>query len=88
MEFDEKTHKVKWQKLTKNEAGLYISFLCDEIKRHQKARADAEFKASLFGGRLFTQLYLSAARRHDDDINETQVLIQSVKHWFELPLEE
>lgn len=36
MEFDEKTHKVKWEFLNKDEARAFLMFLESEKLRHQE----------------------------------------------------
>ncbi|KKM07232.1 hypothetical protein LCGC14_1735970 [marine sediment metagenome] len=80
MKFD-KNHKVIFSSLTKEESVAFISFLEKEIERHGMALADALANTSNRGEAPFWD---SAILRHNEDVSDIEVLIETVEHWFSL----
>ncbi len=83
MKFDEKTHKVKVDTLTKSEAAAFITFLETETLRHEDAAADAAREMKKFDPPI-SLFWESAVTRHLDDVTETLQLIDNVKERFGL----
>ena len=80
-----KDSKLLWTLLKAEQASIFIWFLEDEIRRHRLAIHDAKYKQG-YGkeGSLEYKLWQSAISRHDEDLQSIDVLIESVKHWFNL----
>ena len=78
-----KDSKLLWTLLKAEQASIFIFFLEDEIRRHRLAIHDAKYKQG-YGkeGSLEYQLWQSAIHRHVNDVENTKIVIQEVKHWF------
>ena len=81
MLFDEE-HKVVVSTLTREEAPQFIYFLQDEVKRHKKAKEEADFMWCMRP--IISKIYESAAIRHKEDIEAIDLEIKKVKEMFGL----
>ena len=88
MEFNQKTHKVKFGTLKELEAKAYIRFLEDERVRHEGELKWAKqwcFRLFDMGGFWADAMFWdSAVARHEDDIRDIYKLIKKVKDKFKL----
>ena len=77
--------KLLWTLLKAEQAPTFIDFLQKEISRHQLAIHNAKWEQG-FGkeGSLEFKLWQSAIHRHVNDVENTKIVIQEVKHWFQL----
>lgn len=90
MKFD-KYYKVEWWTVNKSQAEAFIRFLDMERDRHSRNIDEAEniieseewWKKSP-DLNATVELWESAVKRHQKDIEDIDVLIKSVKHWFEI----
>lgn len=89
MQFDE-NHKVKWWLISKEEARAFVEFLGKENLRHAENIQDAEEEAfgysrqkNLFNNAM-VEFYRSEIKRHEEDIEQIDILIGQVKNWFKL----
>ncbi len=82
VEFGEDS-KLLWTLLKAEQAPTFIDFLQKEIKRHQLAIHNAKWEQG-YGkeGSLDYKLWQSAIHRHVNDVEDTKIVIQEVKHWF------
>ena len=78
-----KGSKLLWTFIKAEQASTFIFFLEDEIRRHRLAIHDAKYKQG-YGkeGSLEYKLWQSAIHRHVNDVENTKIVIQEVKHWF------
>lgn len=80
MEFD-KSHKVKPESLTLEEAREFDKFLLKEIKRHDACRIDAWVRQ---GNSCIAEVWKSAEIRHTEDIQAIHQLRIKLRELFEL----
>ena len=90
MKFDE-THKVDWWLLSKDEARAFIRFLWIERWRHRldiffaRIMEFVQVYCSLdINTKATCDLWWSQIRRHREDIDEIEILVRQVKHWYKL----
>lgn len=88
MEFGD-NHKVLLDTLDELEAGVYVSFLEAEISRHRDAVDMCKLDIEIFDSRdrcdkVYCQFLKSAIMRHNEDIESSQELIETVKEKFKL----
>lgn len=86
MEFNEQTHKVDIDTLSKDEALAFVMFLNDERTRHYDTIVDCEYitKHPDLYSAATVLFYDSAVKRHFMDIDEITGLIAVVKEKFGL----
>jgi len=79
-------NKLCWTLLTPELAVTYISFLNQEIARHEVEQAIAGQKAreAMPDNKLHSKLWWSAHKRHTEDVVEIEKLIREVTEYFGL----
>ena len=84
IEFDEYS-KLLWTQLDKDQAPFFICFLEVEIDRHRRAIKDAQYEQIYYkSDHLMWKLYQSAIHRHVNKVEFTKVVIQEVRHYFQM----
>lgn len=87
MKFDGKTHKVEISSLTADEAKVFVNFLEGEKIRHEENIWSAERDITYYsqrGNETMIEFDKSAILRHQEDIEQIDILLETTKHWFEL----
>ena len=86
-----KNNKLDWSNITINQAEAFIEFLEIERKRHQYAIVEARdiIYAEEWWKRspdldATVELWNTAIKRHEIDIEDIEHLIIMVKHWYEI----
>ena len=84
IEFDEDS-KLLWTQLDKDQAPFFICFLEVENDRHRQAIKDAQYEQIYYkNDHLMWKLWQNAINRHVEDVEFTIVVIQEVRHYFQM----